>query len=149
PQDESSYTRTMGIFSVREGLNLGHSLNVGIKLELRGDDVENTALEGLPKTIEAYANAPGLTGAALWSEGISLRFDNRDNGDYSRRGLTSELSGMIAHGLAHSDDFFRAEWHTRLLIPETKRLSAAMRLYFSQIWGNGMPFYYQSSLGGP
>jgi len=147
---ESSYTRLTGVASVRRGYNITTDFNVGAFLELDGDRPERHPIKGLPATQDLYPTAPGLDGAFIMSEGLSLRFDTRPSGDYSVNGLASELTGALIQGFLGAGFFSRITWHTRLLLAETSRLQFGARLWWSQLLGGGddIPFYYQASLGG-
>ena len=150
PADESSYTRLFGVASVRWGWNFNRDINVGGFAEARGDWPERHALEGLPATQDLHAGTPGLGGAALLRQGLSIRYDMREDGDYSIIGISSELSASVAEELTGAGVFGEIIWHNRLLIPETTFLQLAARTYWWQLLGGGddIPFYYQPTLGG-
>ena len=147
--DQSSYTRVLGLMSVRGGLNVAPHLNIGVRGGLRGDRPEVGAVFNLPPTQVRYPDAPGLGGAALATAELSVRFDSRDRGDFDDRGAAAELHLARDFGISGSDSFWRATWHSRVLVPETSLLSGAARLYWTdESGGGGVPFYYRSALGG-
>ncbi|HEX3696388.1 MAG TPA: BamA/TamA family outer membrane protein [Polyangia bacterium] len=147
--DQSSYTRTLALLSVREGVNLLKHVNVGVRAGVRWDQPERRPIFALPATQDLFPNAVGLDGAALASAELSVRFDSRDGGDYDLRGLASELHLAFDQGLHHSDSFWQLTWHTRVLVPETSFLTGAARLYWTdELGGESVPFYYRSALGG-
>jgi hypothetical protein len=149
PGNVSSYTRTTVLSSTRVGRNLPGHFNVGIRGAIRGDEPERNPIFGLPATQDLFPGAPGLDGAALAIMELSLRFDTRDAGDYSRVGIASEVRGGVDQGLSSSDRFWHVAWHTRGVFQESRFLQSAGRLYWvNQMGGNNVPFYYQTALGG-
>lgn len=146
--DESSYTRRGGTLSLRGGYNLLRHVNVGAKLEVRLDHLVAERVPGLPLAQDRYPQAPGMGGAAIVAEGVSIRYDSRDRAEFSRNGFASELAFSLAHGLSGVDTFARVDWHSRALVQETGALQGAARLSVSYVLGERLPFYYQSSLGG-
>jgi outer membrane protein assembly factor BamA len=147
--DQSSYTRSIALLSARYGLNVVRHFNAGARVAVRGDWPERHAISGLPETQERFPDARGLDGAALATAELSLRFDTRNDGDYDRRGLASELHVAWNAGLGHSDSFWQFTWHTRVLVPEASFLTGAARLYVTdELGGTDVPFYYRSALGG-
>jgi hypothetical protein len=148
PQDESSYTRDNLFLSLREGWNAAGHVNIGTLLELRGDDVERHAVPGLPLAPDRFPTAPGMRGAGAILEGLSLRFNTRALGEYSDTGVLIQGDGAVAEGLAGGGSFARAMWQAIGLWRETSWLSAAARARIEYVWGDNVPFYYQSSLGG-
>jgi hypothetical protein len=146
--DESSYTRTTATANYRWGYNLTPDLNLGAYAEIRGDRVERHPIFGLPALQDLYPDAPGVQGAAIVRQGLTLRFDTREGGDYADRGLASELGVFLAEGIAGAPVFGQITSHTRLLVPETSYLQFGARAYWTQIIGSNVPFYYRASLGG-
>jgi hypothetical protein len=145
PSDESSYTRLYGHASIREGINLADGVNVALLLDFRADRPRAIGVPGLPLTQTRFPDAPGLSGAVVVGQGVSLSYDSREGGDYAVRGFATELTGTANEGAAN---FASVSWHTRALIPETEWLQGAARLYVQRVFGSDIPFYYQSSLGG-
>src|SRR5262249_3002286 len=150
PAGESSYTRVTGVAAIRWGWNIIRNFNVGAFAELRGDHPETHAIGDLPPTQIAYPDAPGLGGALIMRQGLSLRYDTREGGDYATNGFASELVATTAEGLAGTRFFGQVGWHSRLLVPEKSWLQLGARIYWTQVFSgsNEVPFYYQSSLGG-
>ena len=148
-EDESSYTRLFATANARIGWNVTESLNVALTGEVRGDRPERHAIKGLPETQEVFPDAPGLDGSAFVRAGVSVRYDTRVDGDYSRIGFATELTGSLAQGLKGVGRFGQLGWTGRALIPELSRLQGAVRLYWLQIiGGDDVPFYDRASLGG-
>lgn len=148
--DQSSYTRDLAILSARVGRNLVRHLNVGARGGVRWDRALEGAVFDLPPTQQRYPNTPGLSGAAIATAELSVRYDSRADGDFDVKGLASELHVARDFGFAGGVSLWRLTWHTRVLIPETSFLSGAARLYWTDGLGGGndVPFFYRSALGG-
>jgi hypothetical protein len=146
---ESSYTRTFATANARIGWNFTESLNLAVYGELRGDRPERHAIKGLPETQEVYPDAPGLDGSALGRGGFSFRYDTRPDGDYSRGGFATEVTGSVAKGIKGFGQFAQLGFVSRALLPEASWVQGAFRLYWLQIiGGDDVPFYDRASLGG-
>jgi hypothetical protein len=144
--DESSYTRVFGRASLRQGLNLVEGLNLALVIEARADGSRRRGVPGIPLAQDRYGATVSFDPVMISVQGLSLSYDTRRDGDYSVRGLSSELTGTANEGSAGS--FARAVWETRALLPQTRWLLGAARLYLEQVFGSAVPFYYQPALGG-
>jgi hypothetical protein len=149
-EDVSSYIRELALLSVRAGVNVLPHLNLGARAGVRGDRPQEGTVFGLPSTQIKYAGTPGLSGAGLATLELSLRYDSRLRGDYSRSGFASELHAARDLGFDGGVSLWRLTWHTRGLVREASFLTGAARLYWTDQWGGGpnVPFFYRSMLGG-
>ncbi len=148
PSAESSYTSLRLVASARRGLNLAEHLNLGVTLGVERDAVESIGVPDLPLTPQVFPGAPGIGGATLASQGIDLRYDDREGGDYAQRGFRIDLGAGVVEGLDGAPTYLRASAQVRAVVPELPRLSGAARLYWSAVSSRRAPFYEQSSLGG-
>ncbi len=146
--DETSYTGFRALAGARLGRILAPSLDLGILLGVERDGVENQGVQGLPLSPEVFPDAPGMRGATLLWQGLSLRFDNRQGGDYAERGLRAELSGMVVEGLANSPSFLRAGLQVNGIVRELDWLCGTGRFFWTAVSSDRAPFYQQSRLGG-
>jgi hemolysin activation/secretion protein len=89
-----------------------------------------------------------MRGATLLSQGASLRYDDRQGGDYAERGTRAELSAGIVEGLARSPTFWRAGFQASRIQPELGWLTGAARFTWTAVTSGEAPFYQQSRLGG-
>jgi hypothetical protein len=148
---ETSYTGFRAYATARRGINVAPHLNLGILLGIERDGVEAIGVPNLPLSPVVFPDAPGMRGASLLWQGVSLRYDHRSGGaggDYALRGLRAEISGAIVEGLAGSPTFFRAGLQVSGIVPELAWLSGAGRLAWSAVTSPEVPFYQQSRLGG-
>lgn len=145
---ESSYTRLGGYATIRTGYNLSPVFNVGAKITYDRQIIEAEGVSFLPLATEKFSGTPGMAGDSTLFEGISLRYDSRNAREYSTKGLASEFILGTGQGLYASNSYQRANWDTRLLWPELKFASGAAHFFWSYTWGDNVPFFEQSSLGG-
>ena len=123
-------------------------LNIGVKAELRFDTLLRDRVTGLPLAQDVFPVVAGMAGASYVAEGVSLRYETRAQAEFSRQGMASELTLGWAQALSGTEPFARAEWHTRALFMETEWLQGSARLLVNYVFGQRVPFYYQSTLGG-
>jgi outer membrane protein assembly factor BamA len=145
---ETSYTGRRAFVTVRRGLNIARHLNLGASIGIERDAVEALGVPGLPLTRDVFAEAPGIGGATLLSQGAGLRYDDRQGGDYSERGTRMEISAGIVEGLAGSPTFWRAGVQASRIQPELGWLTGAARFAWNAVSSSEAPFYQQSRLGG-
>ena len=137
PEGESSYTRLFAIASARFGWNVIRNLNVAAFGEIRGNRPELHAIEACPRRRCLYPDAPGLDGAALLRQGLALRYDTREHGDYTATGFASELSATWPKGSSAPASSPRSSGTARVLVPETSWLQGAARVYWRQLISGG------------
>jgi hypothetical protein len=146
---ESSFTRNRMLLEWRRGLNLGHHLNLGVLAGVERDDVEDLGVPGLPLAAEMYPDVPGMAEAtAITWQGIDLRYDDRDQGEVSTRGIRADAWISHVEGLVAAPDFVRAGAQASGLWSETSRLGGAARASWQMTSRADAPFYDQSMLGG-
>jgi hypothetical protein len=145
---ETSYTGLRAFVTARRGLNIARHLNLGASIGIERDRVEAIGVPGLPLTSEVFADAPGMRGATLLWQGASLRYDDRQGGDYAERGTRMEISASIVEGLAGSPTFWRAGVQVSSIVRELGWLTGAGRFAWNAVSSGEAPFYQQSRLGG-
>lgn len=145
---QSSYTRLRALASVRRGLNVAPHTNVGLAAWLEWDDVQDIGVPGLPLARRAFPDAPGMQGAALASQALEARYDDRRGGDYAEHGLRLEASAGVVEGLSGSPTYLRAAAQARAVWEELPLVSGAARAAWTAVSSSAAPFYQQSSLGG-
>jgi hypothetical protein len=145
---ETSYTGLRAFATARRGLNLARNLNLGASIGVERDGVEAIGVPGLPLAPAVFPDAPGMNGATLLWQGVSLRYDDRMGGDYAERGLRMEVGGAIVEGLAGSPTFFRGGAQVSAVVPELPRVTGAARVAWAGVTSSEAPFYQQSRLGG-
>jgi hypothetical protein len=134
--------------SARLGYNLDRHWNVGLKVGLERNLVEEIGVSFLPLVTEKFPGTPGLGGSTVLYEQISLRYDDRVAREYSTAGFANEVGAAVAQGLSGTDAFGVFFWEARQLWRHNSFLNGGARVYWRYAAGGAIPFYHQSSLGG-
>lgn len=145
---ETSYTSFRAYATARRGFNVARHLNLGASIGIERDGVENLGVPGLPLSRDVFPDAPGMGWATLLSQGASLRYDDRQGGEFAERGIRMEVSGTILEGLDGSPTFGRFGVQASGILPELDWLSGAARFAWNAVTTGKAPFYQQSRLGG-
>jgi hypothetical protein len=145
---ETSYTRIRAHAQGRGGLNLGGSWNAGATLLLHHDDVQDIGVPGLPISPRVFPDLPGMGGSTILGQAVDLRFDSRENAEFSPTGFFADAEVGVVEGLAGSPAYVKGAVRMRALHPELGWLSAAARLDWTMVGTPDAPFYDQSTLGG-
>lgn len=145
---ETSYTAAHAIASERRGHNLIEHVNAGVSLGVEHDGIEDRGVPGLPLAPEVFPGVPGMHGATVLWQGLDVRYDDRDGGDYAEQGVRLEAWAAVVEGLSGSPTFLRAGAQARGVVPELSWLSGAARLAWTAVTASDVPFYHQSTLGG-
>ncbi len=145
---ETTYTLGRIFAGERRGLNVGNNVNVGVMVGFERDAIGDGGVLGLPLTIDRFPDAPGIHGATLLSQGLAVRYDDRDGGDYADIGLQLDLTGAVVEGISGSPTFLRFGGQANAIWPEFSWLSGTARVHASWVSSRDAPFYQQSELGG-
>jgi outer membrane protein assembly factor BamA len=147
---ESSYTAEHAIASERRGLDLGGHFNLGGTIGIDHEDVGAGGVKDLPQATALYPDVPGMRRLAfIFWQGLDLRYDDRDAGDFSDAGMLLDASVAVAEGLQGAPTYVRGDIQGRWLFRELPFLSGAIRIAYSGMSAPDAPFYLQPTLGGP
>lgn len=146
---ESTYTAERERASERRGINLGSHLNLGVTIGFDREAVGAMGVKNLPIAPEVYPTVPGMLEPSLviW-QGLDLRYDDREGGDYAERGMRIEAGLAVVEGLIASPSFVKGTVSGRWIVPELSWLAGAARFAYSGMSASSAPFYLQSTLGG-
>jgi len=147
---EATYTAEHAIASERRGLVLAGDWNLGATLGIDHEDIAAQGVKGLPLAPIAYPDVPGMRRPSfVFWQGLDLRYDDRDGGDFADRGIYADAALAVAEGLQGAPTFVRGDLQARWLFHELPFLSGAARVAYSGMTAPDAPFYLQSTLGGP
>ncbi len=145
---ETSHTRVRGHFAYRRGLNLLPHFNLGAQLEAEREIIQAIGVTGLPLSREVFPDTPGMGGANVLGQSIDLRYDTRQNAEFSESGYYADFKSGVFEASGDYPAYLRHQFEAKALIPEFDRVQAGVRLYWRYVTSPGVPFQYQSSLGG-
>lgn len=155
---ETNYTLGDSNLKAGLGVNLTPQLSVLATERFRRVTLENGAVTSLPQTLVAFPRAPGIDGARIWAQGVSLTYDDRDN-------QLTPLKGTLASAGAEWEENFQPDDHLGWahVTGEVRRyqphaddravlvlhaLVDAMPKDVRGIVRRGVPFYERPTLGG-
>lgn len=84
------------------GINLSDELSLVATERLRRVTIGNGVVSRLPQTPAAFPTAPGIEGAKIWGQGLTLTYDTRDN-------PLTPLEGSFAMVMAESDQNYQSD----------------------------------------
>lgn len=149
--NRTNYTSRNFYSDLTTGYYLLDPIRINLGFRFHTTDLLNRAMEQFDDTLRFYGALPQVVDATNLIEEISAVFDNRANGVYSTKGTLARLAYFFSHKKLGSDQTFQG-WNleTIQLFPLLKkRWGLALRFNFQEIFGDGVPFYELSNLGGP
>ncbi len=125
-------------------------LRVNYGFKLHSTDILNRAIEEFDDTLTRYGALPQVSDSTNFIHEFSVAFDNRPEREYSTHGSYVEGKYFFsAKDLGSDKNFQGVSIDAVQLVPLVQnRLTAAMRFNLQQIFGNAVPFYELSQLGG-
>ncbi len=148
--DETNYTDREIRAHWRLGLRLDDVTQVGVMQRYRDVTVQPGATD-LPFTLAAFPTVPGGDGARILGHRAFFAYDTRDN-------LISPTDGTAVTAYAEANwnfdnqdesPYYRYAFEIKKLFPSpSKRAILVARMDLQATFGDGVPFYEQSALGG-
>lgn len=151
--NESNYTsREIGV-KWNFGVHLNDVTRLMIGQRYRDVEVQPGGVDTKPFTRDQFGGLSGIERAAILANRLVFQYDTRDNLTTPTVGSRAEAYVEVVHNFQRGkeDDvlFFRYGVDLRALFPTpSKRLVLAVRGLVQLNFGDGIPFYELSSLGG-
>ena len=148
--DETNYIgRTINL-DLTGGYYFLKNIRANYTFRFHTTDVKNKALEEVSDTFDEFGNLPNVVDATNFFHEFSTTFDNRDNREYSTKGTLAQAGYFFSNKKIGSDQNFQGYnvTATQLIEIIPNRLTTAARFYFQQFFGDNVPFYELSALGG-
>jgi hypothetical protein len=127
------------------------NLRIGLRESWNTTHVQNGFITTLPSTNAVFGPADGVANTSNLINKIALTYDSRPLENISTRGFYSDLYFLVSTTQLWSDSSYtgfgfdvRKLWSFR-----NERFTTAVRGLFQKLFGDNIPFYLQSSLGGP
>lgn len=148
--DETNYTAREFRAYWKFGLHMNEVTQIAVGQRYRDMRLQRGATD-LPFTLDVFPTVDGTQGASILGHRATFHYDTRDN-------LVSPTDGAQVTGYAElnqnlrNDDhpvFYRYELEAKKLFPsDSKRMILVVRGDLQLTFGEQVPFYEQSSLGG-
>ncbi len=148
--DETNYTAREGRANWRFGLYLNEVTQVAVGQRFRDVGLQRGATD-LPFTVERFGAVEGVNGGTILGHRASFFYDTRDSLVAPTDGTQITAYAELNQNLRNGDHpvFYRYELEAKKLIPsESKRTILVVRADLQTTFGQQVPFFERSSLGG-
>ena len=135
------------------GIHLNDVTRLAVNQRFREVKIQPGGVDTEPFSRDRFSSAPGMKGATILAHRLVFQYDSRDNWNTPTAGMRFETFGELAQNFDHKDDedlqYYRYGMDIRQIIPSpSKRYVFIARANIQLSFGDGIPFYEQSSLGG-
>ncbi len=135
------------------GIHLNDVTRLSVNQRFRNVEIQPGGVKTEPYAKDRFPEVPGINGATILAHRLVFQYDSRDNRNTPTAGTRFEAFGELAKNFDHAKEdnpmFFRSGFDFRALIPSpSKRYIFVARAMLQMSFGDGIPFYEQSSLGG-
>ncbi len=135
------------------GIHLNDVTRLSVNQRFRDVEIQPGGVDDEPYTKDRFPGDPGLKGATILAHRLVFQYDSRDNPNTPTAGTRVEAFGELAQNFDSGKEedllYFRSGFDLRYLIPSpSKRYIFVARAMLQLSFGDGIPFYEQSSLGG-
>lgn len=147
---ESNYLSQGFFFKPVFGYYITPQFRVNFTENITLTNLNTRAITDELDTLTTYAGLSGVRDSTDVIHKLGLSWDTRPNLANSKRGRFLEAGYFFSHENLGSDTSFHGFTAEALqLIPFFKEKTiTALRFFFQDMYGSGIPFYHQSSLGG-
>ncbi|MFO1519444.1 MAG: BamA/TamA family outer membrane protein [bacterium] len=106
---------------------------------------------GVANTINVFKPSDGVSDSVNWAPGLALVYDTRPRANLSTRGTLVDASLFFSlQALGSDNNFFGLQLDARHLLNfHDDRFVTVFRGVIRKVYGENLPFYQLSSLGGP
>lgn len=149
-EDESNYTDRELRFNWKFGVYFNEVTQLAFGQRVRDVRLQRGATD-LPFSVERFQTVDGMNGATIFGNRVTFHYDTRDNLVTPTDGtqVTAYAEINQNYRLSGSPIFQRYEVELKKLIPSpSKHLIMVIRANLQMTFGDRVPFYEQSSLGG-
>jgi len=148
--DETNYTAREFRAYWKFGVHMNEVTQIAVGQRFREVRLQGGATD-LPFTLARFPTAEGAQGASILGHRVTFHYDTRDNlvspTDGAQVTAYAELNQNLRSG--NHPVFYRYEMEAKKLFPsDSKRMILVVRGDIQLTFGDQVPFYEQSSLGG-
>jgi outer membrane protein assembly factor BamA len=148
--DQSNYTAREFRANWKFGVHMNEVTQLAVGQRFRQINLQRGATN-LPFTVQSFSTVDGVQGASILGHRATFHYDTRDSlvtpTDGSQVTAYAELNQNFLNG-AHPV-FYRYELEAKKLFPsDSKQMVLVVRGDIQLTFGDQVPFYEQSSLGG-
>jgi hypothetical protein len=148
---ETNYTAREVRVNWRFGVHLNEVTQIAIGERYREVRVQPGGATKLPYSLTTFPDVVGMNGASILGHRATFYYDTRDNLVTPTDGTQVTAYAELNNNLKNGDHpvFYRYGLELRKLIPsESKKAILVLRADLQTTFGEDVPFYERSSLGG-
>lgn len=148
--DETNYTAREGRAFWKLGLHLNEVTQVAVGQRFRDVEIQRGAT-GLPFSADRFSSVEGIGGATILGHRATFHYDTRDSLVAPTDGTQVTAFAELNQNLRNGDHpvFYRYGIEAKKLVPsESKRMILVIRGDVQTTFGQQVPFFERSSLGG-
>jgi len=148
--DETNYTAREFRAYWKFGLHMNEVTQIAVGQRYRDMRLQRGATD-LPFTLQSFPTVDGVQGASILGHRATFHYDTRDNLVSPTDGAQVTAYAELNQNLRNDDHpvFYRYELEAKKLFPsDSKRMVLVVRGDIQLTFGEQVPFYEQSSLGG-
>lgn len=148
--DQTNYTAREGRADWKFGVYLNEVTQIAIGQRFREVELQPGATD-LPFTGNVFPAVPGVGGATILGHRVTFHYDTRDNLVTPTDGSQVTAYAELNQNFQNTDHpvYYRYAVDLKKLFPsESKRMILVVRANMQLTFGQQVPFYEQSSLGG-
>ncbi|MDO8518806.1 MAG: BamA/TamA family outer membrane protein [Deltaproteobacteria bacterium] len=148
--DQSNFVSSNFLLEVTGGWHFLKNFRVNLGEKIHATELAGRAIDSIADTLTRYGALPEVVDSTNLIHELSLVFDTRPDREYSEKGSMARTAYFFSIKDFVSDKTFQGfNFETIHLIPLIpKRLTTALRFNFQQMFGEEIPFYEMSQLGG-
>ena len=154
PEDhETNYTGREIEVHWNFGIHLNDVTRLSVNQRFRDVDIQRGGVDDEPYSKNRFPDDPGMDGATILAHRLVFQYDSRDNLESPTAGTRFEAFAELAQNFERRDIddqlYSRYGFDVRQLFPSrNKRYIFVARAMMQLSFGDGIPFFEQSSLGG-
>ena len=148
--DQTNYTAREFRAYWKFGLHMNEVTQIAVGQRYRDMRLQRGATD-LPFTVQNFPTVDGVQGATILGHRATFHYDTRDNLVSPTDGAQVTAYAELNQNLRNDDHpvFYRYEMEAKKLFPsDSKRMVLVVRGDIQLTFGEQVPFYEQSSLGG-
>lgn len=148
--DQSNYTSRNTRVDLTGGYEIVKNIHLNWTTRFHTTDLLDRAIDDFDDTQRRYGGLPNVVDSTNWINEFSAVYDNRPEREYSKNGVMASGAFFFSNKALGSDKNWQGLKMEGVHLMELidNRLTQAVHFSFQQIFGDTVPFYELSSLGG-
>ena len=150
--NETNYTNQEGIARLTIGYRLTNAFEVQLTERFRDVDIQRGGVDFLPFIKDDFPSITGVNGTTIVGHRLTALYNSRDDRDTPTRGTfmtaSAELNNTIGKEAGTPYQRYHLEYISLYPSRLSERFILVTRAQIQTVFGDDVPFFEQSSLGG-